>query len=100
MKYRERDFAHHHFLKRSPSVGEEMSWCAVLVSVCVQCVMGTFPPVSNPPPIPNQGVRTVDISGQRYYVQDDLQINPPQTVVKDESYLPQVPPDPKVDDQR
>ncbi|KAG8186254.1 hypothetical protein JTE90_004230 [Oedothorax gibbosus] len=69
-------------------------WCLLLFS---ECVLATFPPVSNPPPIPNQGVRTVDISRQ-FYVQDDLQINPP--VVKEEGYLPPLPPDPKVDDQR
>ncbi|GFU48030.1 uncharacterized protein TNCV_4968111 [Trichonephila clavipes] len=59
----------------------------VVFPLLLQCVLATFPPVLNPPPIPSQAVRTVDISGQRYYLQDDLQSNQPQNVIKEDGYI-------------
>ncbi|XP_035217213.1 uncharacterized protein LOC118190577 [Stegodyphus dumicola] len=71
---------------------------AVILHFFYQVTWATvFPDVSHRPPIPGQAVRTFDISGQRYYVQDDLQQNPPQTMIKEEGFLQ---PDPKPDNQR
>ncbi|KFM82697.1 hypothetical protein X975_06939, partial [Stegodyphus mimosarum] len=71
---------------------------AVILHFFYQVTWATvFPDVSHRPPIPGQAVRTFDISGQRYYVQDDLQQNPPRTMIKEEGFLQ---PDPKPDNQR
>ncbi|GFS95761.1 uncharacterized protein NPIL_198091 [Nephila pilipes] len=66
----------------------------VVFPLLLQSVQATFPPVLNPPPIPSQAVRSVDISGQRFYLQDDLQPNQPQNVIKEDGYIS---PDDKID---
>ncbi|GBL75718.1 hypothetical protein AVEN_155022-1 [Araneus ventricosus] len=58
----------------------------VVLPLLLQNVQATFPPVSNAPPIPSQGVRTMDY--ERFYFPDDLPPNQPSNVIKDEGYFP------------
>ncbi|KAF8767754.1 hypothetical protein HNY73_020654 [Argiope bruennichi] len=57
----------------------------VVLPLLLQNVQATFPPVSNAPPIPSQGVRTMDY--ERFYFPGDLPPNQPSNVIKDEGYF-------------
>ncbi|XP_042898452.1 titin-like [Parasteatoda tepidariorum] len=80
-----------HYLRQKISALKTSMSSAVVFSVLslfwqsVHCTV--FPPVSNPPPIPGQDFRTLDISGQQFYVQDDLQAGIPQTVIKEDRFF-------------
>ncbi|CAL1272532.1 unnamed protein product [Larinioides sclopetarius] len=58
----------------------------VVLPLLLQSAQATFPPVNNPPPIPSQGVRTLDY--ERFYFPEDLSPNQPSNVIKDEGYYP------------
>ncbi|GIY46002.1 uncharacterized protein CDAR_539991 [Caerostris darwini] len=61
----------------------------VVLPLLLQSVQSTFPPVSNAPPIPSQAaVRTVDLSATRYYFTDDVQLNQPPNVIKEDGFIP------------